>query len=107
MADTRSLLLAAALAGAGMAALASPAAARAQAPTAARDDWKKEFDAVCAGTQDAMALSSKELRSLVERCDRLKPVIEGLDESRRKVYSKRLRDCRAVYQFVLDSREGG
>src|SRR5512139_3370060 len=106
MAGTRPLLLAAAIAGAA-AALAQPAAARAQAPAAPRDDWRKEFDDVCSRTQDAVALSSGELRSLVARCDELKPVIDGLDESRRKVFSKRLRDCRAVYQFVLDSREGG
>ena len=55
----------------------------------------------------AMALSSEELRSLVARCDKLKPAIDALDESRRKVFGKRLRDCRAVYQFVLDTREGG
>jgi hypothetical protein len=104
MAGIGSLVLAVAIAGAA-AVLASPAAARAEAPAAARSDWKKEFEDVCSRTQDAMALSSEELRSLVARCDKLKPVVDGLEESQRKVFSKRLRDCRAVYQFVLDSRE--
>lgn len=102
----RTLLLAAAIAGSA----AAPAwltPTRAQAPAAAKEEWRKEFEEVCARTQDAMALSSEELRSLVARCDQLKPVIDRLDESRRKVFAKRLRDCRAVYQFVLDSREAG
>ena len=106
MKSARTLALAAALAGAA-GALAWPAPARAEAPAAAKDDWRKEFDDVCSRTQDAMALQSEELRSLVARCDELKAAVDRLEESQRKVFSKRLRDCRAVYQFVLDSREAG
>jgi hypothetical protein len=71
----------------------------------AQEDWKKEFDDVCSKTQDAMVLTSDELRSLVDRCDKLKPLVEKLDESQRKVYTKRLRSCRDLYFFVLESRE--
>jgi hypothetical protein len=88
----------------------APAAARGAAPApspAAAQDWKKEFEEVCAKTQDAMALPLDELRTLVARCDRLKPQIERLDESQRKVYSRRLQVCRDLYQFVLESREKG
>ncbi len=98
---TRSLLAALAL-------MLAPAAALGATPApspAAAQDWKKEFEEVCAKTQDAMALPLDELRTLVARCDRLKPQIEGLDESQRKVYSRRLQVCRDLYQFVLDSRE--
>jgi hypothetical protein len=77
--------------------------ARAQAP----GDWKKEFEEICAKTQDAMALPMEELRSLIARCDRLKPQIEKLDESQRKVYGRRLQVCRDLYQFVIESREKG
>ena len=100
---TRSLVAALAL-------VLAPAAVRAAAPApspAAAQDWKKEFEDVCAKTQDAMALPLDELRTLVARCDRLKPQIERLDESQRKVYSRRLQVCRDLYQFVLDSREKG
>jgi hypothetical protein len=69
--------------------------------------WRGEFDAVCARTQDAMALTTEELQSLVARCDALKPVIDGLDESLRKVYGRRLKGCRDLYQFVLDFRRKG
>ena len=54
-----------------------------------------------------MSLTTDELRALVSRCDRLKPQIEGLDPSRRKVYVKRLQQCRDLYQFVLDTRGQG
>ncbi len=95
---------------AALALVLAPAAVRAAAPApspAAAQDWKREFEEVCATTQDAMALPLDELRTLVARCDRLKPQIERLDESQRKVYSRRLQVCRDLYQFVLDSREKG
>jgi hypothetical protein len=74
---------------------------------AVAEDWRAEFDDICSKTQDAMALSSDELRSLLARCDKLKPEIERLDPSVRKVYTRRLDACRALYRFVLDSRAGG
>jgi len=67
-------------------------------------DWKAEFEDVCAKTQEAMTLSTEDLRSLVSRCDALKPAIEALEESQRKVYVRRLQTCRNLYQFVLDYR---
>jgi hypothetical protein len=70
----------------------------------AADDWKAEFEAVCAKTQDAMVLSTDELKDLVARCDRLKPAIDALEPSPRKVFGKRLQACRDLYQFVLDTR---
>ena len=79
----------------------------AQGPAAATQDWKKEFEEICAKTQDAMALPMGELKELVSRCDKLKPRIEKLDESQRKVYSRRLQVCRDLYQFVIESREKG
>jgi len=73
----------------------------------AEDDWSAEFEAVCSRTQDAMGLTSDELRALVARCDRLAPRLAALDESRRKVYGKRLQQCRDLYEFVLRTREKG
>jgi hypothetical protein len=71
----------------------------------AQEDWRKEFDDVCSKTQDAMVIPSGELKNLVDRCDKLKPQIEKLDESQRKVFLKRLQMCRDLYSFVLESRE--
>ena len=81
--------------------------ALAHGAVAAPPDWKREFEEVCAKTQDAMALPVEELKSLVSRCDKLKPQIEKLDETQRKVYSRRLQVCRDLYQFVIESREKG
>ena len=72
----------------------------------AEDGWLSEFEAVCSRTQDAMTLTDDELRGLIVRCDALRPKIATLDESRRKVYSKRLQLCRDLYDFVLKSRGG-
>ena len=94
----------------GAALLADPAGPAGGSPVAqarAEEEWFSEFEAVCARTQDAMTLSDEELRGLVGRCDELKPKIEALDPSRRKVWSKRLQQCRDLYQFVLDSRAKG
>jgi len=74
------------------------------AAASGEQDWKQEFDGVCAMTQDAMALSIEELDSLIKRCDALKSRIEKLDESTRKVYLRRLERCRDLYLFVLDSK---
>ncbi len=71
----------------------------------AQDDWKTEFESICARTQDAATIASDELKSLVDRCDKLKPSIEKLDESQKKVYLKRLKMCRDLLAFVLESRE--
>lgn len=67
--------------------------------------WKEEFEEVCSKTQDAMSLGTGELRSLIERCDKLKPAVDALEESARKVYTRRLSACRELYAFVLETRE--
>ncbi len=68
-------------------------------------DWKTEFEAVCSRTQDAAGMTPEELKDLVSRCDKLEPQIEKLDETQRKVYTKRLKMCRDLYAFVLESKE--
>ncbi len=69
----------------------------------AQDDWKAEFDDICAKTADALSLSKAELKGLIERCDKLRPRIEKLDESAAKVYLKRLQMCKDLYVYVLES----
>lgn len=69
----------------------------------AQEEWKAEFDDVCSKTTDSMSLTKAELKSLIDRCDKLKPRIERLDESAAKVYLKRLKMCRDLYLFVLET----
>jgi hypothetical protein len=69
----------------------------------AEEDWKAEFDDICGKTIDAMTLSKAELKGLVERCEKLRPRIEKLDESAAKVYLRRLQMCKDLFVYVLDS----
>jgi hypothetical protein len=80
----------------------APAFAETASP---QENWKGEFEDICAKTQDAMTYSERELKDLIARSDRLKPFIEKLDESQRKVYRKRLAMCRDLFVFVLETKE--
>jgi hypothetical protein len=71
---------------------------------AASESWQKEFDDICHKTQDAMNFSVEETKVLVQRCDALEPQIEKLDETRKKVYLKRLKQCRGLFTYVLESK---
>ena len=69
----------------------------------AQEDWKMEFDDICSRTIDAMELPPAEIKTLIERCDRLKPRIEKLEASASKVYLRRLQMCRELFAFVLEN----
>lgn len=69
------------------------------------DGWRKEFDDVCGRTMEAQSLTLEELEKLVARCEKLKPQIEGLGESERKVFLRRLKMCRDLYVYVIDSKK--
>ncbi len=72
------------------------------AAVCAEDEWRAEFDDICGLTTDSMTLSKDELKGLIDRCDRLKPRIEKLDESAAKVYLTRLRRCKELLVYVLE-----
>jgi hypothetical protein len=83
-------------------------AAQAQPPqtnSAEQEAFLHEFDDVCSRTQDSMLLSKDELKELVRRCDALVPKLAKLDETRRKVYARRLEQCRGLFAYVLDSKK--
>ena len=71
------------------------------------EGWRKEFDDVCGRTSESQSLSAEELVMLVDRCDKLKPQIEKLGESERKVFLRRLKMCRDLYYFVLETKREG
>jgi hypothetical protein len=66
-------------------------------------DWKAEFDDICSKTDQAMSLSKEEISALIQRCDKLKPSIEQLEETQKKVYLRRLQLCRNLFAFTLES----
>lgn len=67
-------------------------------------DWRGEFEAVCVKTDIAMSLSDEELTDLVARCDKLAERIGAEGEIVRKVYLRRLQSCRALFAYVLETR---
>ncbi len=74
-------------------------------PDSANQSWQKEFDDICSKTQDAMTFSVDELKALVKRCDALAPRLEKLDETQKKVYLRRLKQCRGLFAYVLESKQ--
>ena len=67
--------------------------------------WKDEFSDITSKTVNSMALSTEALQALVERCDKLQPVIEGLEATPRKIYLKRLIKSKSIFNFVIESRK--
>lgn len=88
----------------GISIIGGSSASASQADTA-KESWRTEFDNLCAKTEDAMTFSQEELTDLIRRCDGLRPQIEKLDESRKKVYLERLRKCRGLYEYVLEAKK--
>lgn len=68
-------------------------------------DVKRDFEAVCANSTNGDHLGKEELQNLINRCDTLKPRIEKLDDTDRRFYLRRLKSCRDLYQFMLESAE--
>jgi len=71
----------------------------------AQENWLQEFNDICAKTQETTILSSDDLKNLIARCDALKPLIDKLPETQKKVYLKRLQNCRDFFVFALESKD--
>jgi hypothetical protein len=75
----------------------------------AQDDWKQEYAEVCAKTQNAMTLSVDELQTFIDRCDKVQGQIDLLTgpqgKTEKKVYTKRLKMCKDLYDFALKYKE--
>ena len=80
------------------------AAAGAAEPGGEAADWRVEFEAVCSQTDSSMSLTSEELAQLIARCDTLIEQIGAEAEVVRRVYLKRLKNCRELFAYVLASR---
>jgi hypothetical protein len=72
---------------------------------AGTEEWKAEFEAVCSKTDSLMDMSEDELSALLERCDKLMIGMEGENETVRKVNGRRLKNCRDLIRFMLDSKQ--
>jgi len=67
-------------------------------------DWRVEFEAVCGTTDASTTFTVEELTSLIARCDKLAVVIGAEEETVRRVYLRRLKMCRDLLAFVLESK---
>lgn len=70
-------------------------------------DWRVEFEAVCGTTDASMSFTAEELTNLIARCDKLAEKIGAEEETVRRVYLRRLKMCRDLLAFVLESRNPG
>jgi hypothetical protein len=68
-------------------------------------EWLDEFEDICSQVEVVDSLSREEIQSLVDRCDKLMPVIESSDDRKKKVYLFRLKMARDMYESVLQIDE--
>lgn len=71
----------------------------------AEEDWRTEFDNLCGKTEESMNMKLEELKDLVARCDKLKPIIEASNNPQKKVFLVRLDKCRNLFIYMIEVRE--
>ena len=69
------------------------------------ESWKSEFDSVCGQSDSAAGMTAEDLKRAIARCDALKPAVEALEATPRKVYLKRLQMCRNLFVYLLEGKE--
>jgi hypothetical protein len=74
-------------------------------PSFAEDSWKPAFEEICSKVQATDNLSPAELTALMEKADKLLPVIQASDSPSKKVYVQRLKKCRSLFEFIIDSKK--
>ena len=67
--------------------------------------FKHDFEDICSNTSAAESLSVEELNTLIARCDKLRPIIEQSSEPGRTIYLKKLRMCKDLFVYVLESKK--
>ncbi len=77
------------------------------ADVSAVENWKATFDEICGKVQGADSLNNQELSAMIEKADRIAPEIQRSDDPAKKVYLQRLKKCRNLYQFMLETRQAG
>jgi len=71
----------------------------------AAETWKATFQEVCGKVDASQTLSVKEIEALIVEADKLAPEIQKSDDPSKKIYLKRLKNCRSVYEFMVDSKK--
>lgn len=71
----------------------------------AAEAWQAAFEDICSKVDASGSLSTKELATLVERADKLAPEIQASNDPSKKVYLRRLKNCRAMYEFMIETKK--
>ncbi len=77
------------------------------AAVSAEERWKAAFDEICGKVQNADSLSNQEIAALIEKADKLMPEIQRSEDPAKKVFLQRLKKCRNMYDFMLETRQSG
>jgi hypothetical protein len=72
---------------------------------AAAETWKETFEDVCSKVDASQTMGIKELETLIERADKLQPEIQRSEDPAKKIYLKRLKNCRSIFEFTIDSKK--
>ena len=70
----------------------------------AEDDWQAKFEQLSAHSGEVMDLTPAQLQEMLAECEALRPRIEALPESPRKVYRKRLELACNLARFALEQK---
>lgn len=70
-----------------------------------QENWRVEFDNLCGKTEETMTMKTEELKDLIDRCDKLRPVIENSESPQRQLFLKRLEKCRNLFVYMLEVKE--
>ena len=69
------------------------------------ENWRDPFEEICSKVDASSTLSTKELEALIERADKLAPEIQKSEDPAKKVYLRRLKGCRSMFEFAIDSKK--
>ncbi|GBD99604.1 hypothetical protein BMS3Abin07_01641 [bacterium BMS3Abin07] len=67
--------------------------------------WESEFEAICSKLTMADSMSIEEIQSLIDRSDKLLKVIEASDNPGKKIFIRRLKKCRAFFEFSIEVKK--
>jgi hypothetical protein len=68
-------------------------------------EWNDEFEEICSMVQIGDTLTREELRTLIERADRLMPKIQSSDHPSRRIYIFRLKKCRSFFLYIIELKQ--
>lgn len=69
------------------------------------EDWKTAFEDICSQVQGADSLSQQQIEDMIKKADKILPEIQTSNDPGKKVYITRLKRCRGVYEFMLDTKK--